>query len=87
MHMLYLHEIALHETSAFGGPISLSFFLFKIHRSCSTDLLNNPVTHICKLAIRVFSFLLSQHRQEVIRSAFVTMRDACCSRLVAGNLG
>lgn len=87
MHTLYLHEVALHKASAFTGPISLSFFLFKIHRSCSTDLLNNPVTHICKLAIRIFSFLLSQHGQEVIRSAFVTVRDACCSRLVAGNLG
>lgn len=45
---------------------------FKTHRSCFPDLLNHPVTHICACAIRSFSFLLSQDRQEVIRAALVT---------------
>lgn len=54
----------------------LGFFLFEIHRSCFTDLLNHPVTHICTLAIKIFAFLLSQHRQEMIRSALVTEMHA-----------
>lgn len=77
--------IALHEASAFTAPISLGFFLFEIHRSCFTDLLNHPMTHICTLAIKIFSFLLSQQRQEVIRSALATercvLRQACIETL------
>jgi len=65
------------------GSFSLGFFLFETHRSCFTDLLNHPVTHICMLAITIFSFLLSQQRQEARRSALVTERDACCGRRAA----
>lgn len=75
--------VGLHEASAFMAPISLGFLFFEIYRSCFTDLLNHPVTHICTLAIKIFAFLLSQHRQEAISSALVPVRDACCGRRAA----
>lgn len=77
--VMKLHGVQ--EASAFTAPISLSFFFFKIRHSCFTELLNHPVTHTCACAIRSFSFLLSQDRQEVIRAALVTL----CSRHAARN--
>lgn len=53
--------------------------LFETHCSCFADLLNHPVTHICACAIRSFSFLLSQGRQEVIRAALVTEMHSAAS--------